>query len=284
MNRSWNAKFICSALVATLVLATWASVQAAPLVNLSLEGRKKGGDPTWLKTIPTANVGDVIQYRLLVQMAPVGTANTQRDSAGQPVTTTITSLNPTAPNADGMNSLYVALRQLASDGIQVNFTRGPIIPDPEGDIDTQKAILPTAWQQGTGAFGGSLENRGATGFKNLAAIRPVRASGNFAGVAASTVLVPPTANPDNIGEFVVMTNAGNGLATIMPMWGGSTSGGGRINGGTREIFVTDDTQANSTDPIVGSSPLVIGIPEPSTVVLAGMGVIGLVVFARRRNA
>ena len=149
-------------------------MQAAPLVNISVEGRH-AGTTAWLKTIPDVAAGDVIQYRVLVDMAPVGTANTQ-PGAGGPVTTTIQSLTN---NLDGMNSLSLKLGQLSTDSIQVNFSRGPITTDPDtGDpIDTQQnAILSNSWKAGTGAYGGDLSARG-NGMNDLAKIRLVRAAG-----------------------------------------------------------------------------------------------------------
>src|SRR4029078_4712724 len=118
MKRSLTVKcvsrLLCPALIGTLVLTAWASVQAAPLVNISVEGRK-AGTTAWLKTIDQVAVGDVIQYRVLVDMAPVGTTNTQ-PGAGGPVTTTIQTLTN---NLDGMNSLSLKIGQAASDSIQV---------------------------------------------------------------------------------------------------------------------------------------------------------------------
>src|SRR4029079_8929958 len=172
---------------------------------------RKAGPTAVLKPLPDGAAGDVIQYRVLVDMAPVGTANTQ-PGAGGPVTTTIQTLTN---NLDGMNSLSLKLGQAASDSIQVNFSRGPITTDPDtGDpVDTQQgAILSSSWKAGTGAYGGDLSPRG-NGMNDLAKIRLVRAAGSFAGIDPIAVFGPPATNPNNLSQFTVMT--GGQLGTII---------------------------------------------------------------------
>jgi hypothetical protein len=67
----------------------------------------------------------------------------------------------------------------------------------------------------------------------------------------------------------------------MPMWG-TASGALRING-AGQIFLTATQQA-SADPLVGFTPLALAaIPEPSTIALVGMGLLGLVALVRRRR-
>lgn len=285
MKRRWIAKLsraICPALVGALVLTAWASVQAAPLVNIALQG-KLPGEPTseWRSTITEVEVGDVIEYRIVFNMAPVGTSNTQ-DTATGPNTLTVNSLT----SADGMNSLYLALRQSAAEPIQVNFTRGAVVFDPDlgEDIDTQTQLLVGPWRAGTGARGGNLAPRAGTNpWMNLEDIRPVRASGSFQG--GSGMGIVSTAPPDLplVGRMTVGAIDGGLEGHVWPAWGGATSGGGRINGGTNEFFVTEDTLAGN-DPIVGFTPLTLqAVPEPSTIALVAMGLVGVVAFARRRR-
>ena len=67
------------------------------------------------------------------------------------------------------------------------------------------------------------------------------------------------------------------------MWG-TASGAMRING-AGQIFITAAGQSGA-DPLVGFTPLTVAaaIPEPSTIALVGMGLLGLVAVARRRRA
>jgi hypothetical protein len=292
MNRSW----ICSALVGTLALAAWGSLQAAPLVQISLEGRRAGeGVNDWRSTITDVKSGDRLEYRIRVAMSPVGTSNTQQEVTGA-VTRTINVLGP----QDGMNSVHLNLRQAASDSIQVDFLRGAVrqVTDPEtGEVttvDDQLAFLPTAWKGLPGFTGGDLAPRAGTPYDNLDNIRAQRGGGSFAGGTAPAVMATSASNADPnlemVGDLMVMTDGLQGV--IMPSWftGSGNSGGGRINAGSdpnaqTQFFVGNDTQANSADPMVGFTPLtLVGIPEPSTFVLAGLGLVGLVAVARRRRS
>jgi hypothetical protein len=277
MNRSWIAKIgsrvLCPALVGTLALTAWASLQAAPLVTLSVEGRK-AGTTDWLKSIPDVAAGDVIQYRVMVDMAPIGTTNNG------------VTINSLTTGLDGMNTLSFKLWQAASDSIQVNFSRAGIVPDPDtGEpVDHQTPAIVGTWKNGTGAFGGDLAPRG-NGNNDLVRIRAVRAAGSFLGIDPVAVFGPPSSNPDNLAQFTVAT--GGQLGTINVAWDEAAGdGGGRVNAtdaGSAPFFVTAQSLGGA-DPIVGFSPLTLGaVPEPSTIALVATGLIGLVAFARRRR-
>jgi hypothetical protein len=263
MNRSWISKLsrgFCPAIVGTLVLTACASVQAAPLGNVVMEGRKQG-ETAWATALTVAP-GDVIEYRLRADMAALGTSNTQGAT-----TRTITSLTPSSqPQAgDGFNSLHVNITQQSSAPIQVSFNAP--LSDPNG-----LASFRNGWADGTGASAGTLAPRAGGTNNDIMGIRPVHASGVFSGIDPEDIVSGST--------FQVVTAAG-GSTVLTPTWG-TTSGGLKINGAAA-IFVTSSVQ-NSADPLVGFSGLTLNaIPEPSTIALIGMGLIGLVAVARRRR-
>jgi hypothetical protein len=255
MNRRWITKLsraFCPALVGTLVLAAWASVQAAPLAIITMEGRKVG-TTAWLTTIPDVGVGDVIEYRLLGDLAPVGTVN---------VGGTINSTG-----GSGLQSLSLAINQSAGDGIQVDFN------DPLPGAQA----LRNGWGDGTGNSPGALSPR-SNGLDNLGAIRPIHTPGVYSAVDPEVLLQGST--------FTVASLSGpTATGTVTPTWG-PASGALRING-AGQVFLNNGTNGHfqqGPDPAVGFAPLTLqAIPEPSTIALAGLGLVGLVALARRRR-
>jgi len=258
MNRSWIAKLnraLCPVLVGTLVLTAWSAVQAAPLGHVILEGRKQG-QTDWVRELVVAP-GDVIEYRLLADLAPVGTTNGSN------------TINNT--NGSGFQSLALMIAQDAAAPIQVDFN--PPLADPN-----PLASFRNGWADGTGAGPGTLAPRAGGQGDNLVNIRPVHAAGVFTGVDPEVIV---TGSTFNVGT------APAGASTVLnPTWntttGGPGSGSLRING-AGSIFITAAGQAGA-DPLVGYQGLTLtAIPEPSTIALVGMGLIGLVAIARRRR-
>jgi hypothetical protein len=258
MNRIWIAKpsrAICPAIVGALVLAAWTSVQAAPLGIITLQGRKAGGD--WSSNLIVAP-GDVIEYRLQASQAPVGTTNGNN---------TITT-----HNGSGFNSLHFNITQQASAPIQVNFR--PPLSDP-----TNLASFRNGWADGAGARPGTPTLRSGTTNNDILDIRPVHAPGVFTGAATPETVV-------ELSTFNVATAPAGATTTLVPSWG-TITGSIRING-TGSAFIQNGTTGHaqqSPDPMVQFNGLTLtAVPEPSTIALVGMGLIGLVAFARRRRA
>ena len=251
MNRRWISKLsraFCPAIVGTLVLTACASVQAANLATISMEGRKAGTSDPWVSALTVAP-GDVIEYRLRADMAAEGTSNGSN---------TINSLA-----GSGLQSLSLAITQNPSDSIQVDFN------DP---IPAAQALT-NGWGDGTGASPGALAPRTPGGLDNVSAIRPIHSPGTFSAVDPETILT---------GSTFTVVSATGGTGTVTPTWG-TASGAMRING-AGQIFITAAGQ-NGADPLVGFAPLTLAaIPEPSTIALVGMGLFGLVAVARRRRS
>jgi hypothetical protein len=240
-------------IVAKLILTGWTTAQAAPLGYIIVEGRKLG-TTDWVANLVAAP-GDVIEYRILADLAPVGTSNTQGAT-----TRTITS---TANS--GFQSLSLQIKQDASSPIQVSF-------DPPWADPNALASFRNGWADGTGASAGMPTPRPGGNGNDLVGIRPVHTAGVFSGADPEVVLSGSTLRVTQIPAGAV--------GPLTPSWG-SVSGALRING-AGQVFITPDA-VNGPDPLIGFVPLnFVVIPEPATVLLAAIGAAAVAVLAGAR--
>lgn len=172
-----------------LMLSGWSYVHAAPFLNLSLEGRKFGSNADFTDYLDL-NLGDIVEYRLRVDLSPIGTTNVQH---GQ--TRTITE---TVPGRDGANSLsLLTLFQSANDGVQMHFD--------------SPAVLQNGWESGTGARGGVPTPRAGSAWNNLVDVRPIHDVGVFTGVDPETVFTGAFSVQEVSGPFANLDLLGTAL-------------------------------------------------------------------------
>src|SRR4051812_384127 len=98
--------------IAALGLTSYSA--ADPFLNLSLLARTHGSSDPFSNSI-AVSTGDILDYQVLIQMAPIGTTNGA---------TAITSLTTAL---DGVNSLNFNIIQSSSDQIQTNFVSSAIL-------------------------------------------------------------------------------------------------------------------------------------------------------------
>ena len=197
------------------------AIHAAPYLNLWLEARKQGSDAEFGSSLNVA-LGDTIEYRVLVDMAPIGTKNTQ---FGRERT-----IDELVPGSNGVSSLGVlTLLQSGNDGIQTHFD-GP-------------TALANGWDTGIGARGGVPTPRGGSLWNDLAEIRAIQAPGVFTAIDTEVAFN---------GTFKV-ADIGGPLSRLGFGW--IKGFGVRFNKWT-SLFPTPQNE-DPSDPLVGFSPLLL---------------------------
>ena len=183
-----------------IVLSTTAAF-AAPFATITLKGRVKTTDNhnPWTTSPIAVRDGDILEYQIWVEMAAPVRVNTQYTVVGSNTITTVRTITRMVSGTDGINSLKFHIYQMASQEIQVDFATAVMI---SGYADN------TDWYVGTGKSGGTVMARGSTGKNDLLNIRPIRASGNYAGINGEPSLV-------GTGQTATITSMGTGADSLI---------------------------------------------------------------------
>jgi len=232
------------------------SVEASPLFNMKLLARNEttNGGGSYDPSI-SVSPGDVVSYRLVGNMSPVGTSNA---NAGVGTITALTA------GPDGGNNFKVDIFEAAGSQIQVAFAANN--------------ALVNGWEAGP------LPSSGVVTGNSLTGIRPVRPASNFAGV-------PAGAGNESIiltGTFTVASLGDSSPTLVKVRWSTNGGGGVHINGTGASKTLSQGTEVSNTfaDPETGYTPLSLTdaggtTPEPGSLSLLGFAGLGL--LARRRK-
>jgi hypothetical protein len=118
---------------------------------------------------------------------------------------------------------------------------------------------------------------------NTDAGAPSDLQGILASIASATIATTANDTRNLLGQAGAPANAGfpSLIGSIFVSWNGQGQGALSL-GGQQFSFTLDNNTFGSTQAGAGAS-LAFGVPEPATVSLFGLALVGLVGFARRRG-
>ncbi len=224
---------------------------AAPLVMVSLQGSTDGG-LTFSNSI-TASAGSVISYRVIAQIAAIGTTNGTKTIATR-------TDHPTASTAnyDGINSLGFNL----STGSIGSFDTGALFTGTSSPGDDYTKVTGSSSGTLTGSSINSIFGGLQSGFYEGANVPAVLFTGNYR--------VSPSASSSG---------------TIDIAYDGLGAGFGiNANPTTGALTLANKVSVGATDTngYLGFTSLAVAVPEPSSALICLVGS-GFICLSRKRR-
>lgn len=231
-------------LVALMWLVPACSGKAAPLVYVWMEGRVAGTEDPY-STIVGVQAGQAVEYRIMLQMAPVGTTN-EHYVNNVYHKATITSLlrqeSPDGPMGDGFNALWFDIYQNPLDPIQASLSPLTLNDDPTPmEDDTWNGLM---------ARGSRELRKSVDGIDvyDLLNILPRHWPGVWTGVDREVVA---------FGKFSVPLAVEGEMSTVRMRWYPIGTAGSVLfinNHDVSSICAVTAASERSIDPLVGFFP------------------------------
>ncbi len=242
------SRAVAAAALASIGHSAWAS----PFVYFEILARNNANQTDAFTPSLAVTTGEVVQYEVLLRMAPVGTSNQQGAAAAKTISSL--TMNTGSTNGDGVNTFEFDMFQAAAAAVQVNFGSALTLntdPTPQSN---------DSWGAGTGPSGGTPTVRSGSN-NDLIGIKAVHANGVQTGVTADT----STYELMGSGTFTVAS--GSGLALVQAKFHSPVTL--KYNGGT--ILAPTATTEGGSDPYISYQSLTLNpvTGNNSDIVLTG---------------